>query len=61
MDVGNALAIVGILVAAYFGVRSMSPSSDMETLQRALRVNSQAMFNHLLIEPISNGLGGHIG
>src|ERR1700751_1098129 len=52
MDVGIALAIVGILVAAYFGVRSMFQSSDMEALQRALRVHSQAMFNHL------NRIGG---
>jgi hypothetical protein len=47
MDVGIVLAIVGILIGAYFGVRSMFQSSDMEALQRALRVNSQAMFNHL--------------
>jgi hypothetical protein len=47
MDVGIVVGIVGILVAAYFGVRSVFQSSDMEALQRALRVNSQAMYNHL--------------
>jgi hypothetical protein len=48
MDVvGIVLAILGILVAIYFGVRSMFQSSDMEDLQRAVRVNSQAMYNHL--------------
>ena len=40
MSIDAVLAIVGILVAAYFGVRSMFQSSDMEALQRALRVDS---------------------
>ena len=40
MSIDAVLAIAGILVAAYFGVRWMFQSSDMEALQRALRVNS---------------------
>lgn len=52
MDAGLVVGLVGIFVAIYFGVRSMFQSSDMEALQRALRVNSQAMFNHL------NRIGG---
>jgi hypothetical protein len=48
MDVvGIVLAIVGILIGAYFGLRSLFQSNDMEALQRALRVHSQATFNHL--------------
>ena len=47
MDVGILLAIVGILVGAYFGVRSMFQSSDMEALQHAVRANNQAKYNIL--------------
>jgi hypothetical protein len=47
MDVGILLAMVGMLIGLYFGVRSIFQSIDMETLQRALRVSNQAMFNHL--------------
>jgi hypothetical protein len=44
---GIILGIVGILVGVYFGIRSMFQSSDMEFLQKALRANSQATYNHL--------------
>ena len=44
---GIILGIVGILVGLYFGIRSMFQSSDMEFLQKALRANNQAVFNHL--------------
>jgi hypothetical protein len=43
----DVVGILGILVAAYFGLRSMFQSSDMEALQRAVRANNQAMFNIL--------------
>jgi hypothetical protein len=44
---GIIVGILGIVVALYFGVRSMFQSSDMEALQTALRANSQAVYNHM--------------
>jgi hypothetical protein len=48
MDVvGVVFGVIGVLLAAYFGIRSLFQSSDMEALQRALRAYNQAMFNNL--------------
>ena len=43
----DVVGVIGLLLAAYFGIRSLFQSSDMEALQRALRAYNQAMFNNL--------------
>jgi hypothetical protein len=45
--IGIILGIVGIVVALYFGIRSLFQSNDMEHLQSAFPVNSQGMYNNL--------------
>lgn len=58
MDVGSLLGIVGVFVGIYFGVRSVFQSSDIESLQRAQRANTQAMYNHFWrIATISTRVG----
>jgi len=47
MDVGIVLALLGILIGGYFGMRSIFQSNEMESLQIAVRANSQAMYNNL--------------
>jgi len=46
-DSGIVIGIFGLLGTLYFGVRSMFQSSDFEALQRALRANSQGLYNNL--------------
>jgi hypothetical protein len=41
------IGISGVVGTFYFGIRSMFQSSDFEALQRALRANSQGLYNNL--------------
>lgn len=55
----TALAIVGIVIGFYFGMRSVFQSIDMEALQRALCAESQATFNLFWrIATLTNRIGG---
>jgi hypothetical protein len=45
--IGITIGFFGLLGTLYFGIRSMFQSSDFEALQRALRANSQGLFNNL--------------
>jgi hypothetical protein len=47
MDLGLAVGIIGVVIAFYFGVRSLFQQSDLEALQRTLRAYNQAMYNNL--------------
>ena len=43
----DVVGLFGVFGTFYFGIRSMFQSSDFEALQRALRANSQGLFNNL--------------
>jgi hypothetical protein len=43
----DVIGPLGVLGTFYFGIRSMFQSSDFESLQRAVRANSQGLFNNL--------------
>lgn len=41
------ITIISLLVALWFGVRSMFQSQDLEALQTALRAYNQGLFNNI--------------
>jgi hypothetical protein len=41
------IAILGVVGTFYFGIRSMFQSSDIDALKRALRANSQGLYNNI--------------
>jgi hypothetical protein len=43
----DVIGLFGVLGTFYFGIRSMFQSSDYEALQRAVRANSQGLFNNI--------------
>lgn len=43
----DIVGVIGVILAVYFGVRSILQSQEMETMKRALRANNQAAFNNL--------------
>jgi hypothetical protein len=45
--IGIVLAVFGVILAVYFGIRSILQSQEMETMKRALRATNQAAFNNL--------------
>jgi hypothetical protein len=45
--IGLLIGVVGLLLSAWFGIRSIFQSQDIEALQKALRAYHQGMFNNL--------------
>jgi hypothetical protein len=43
----DIIGVVGVASGFYFGIRSMFQSRDFDALQRALRANSQGLYNNL--------------
>lgn len=45
--IGIVIGVIGVLLALWFGVRSMFQAQDIEALQTALRGFTQGMFNNI--------------
>jgi hypothetical protein len=43
----DVIGLAGVVGTFYFGVRSMFQSSDFESLQRAVRANTQGLYNNI--------------